>query len=143
MAIIFVVDDDSNYRAMLHTLLEDKGHVVAEAFNGADVLKNVERMKRPPSLFIVDLKMPGVGGYELIRELRQHERTKSTPVLMLTASGDGVRDLAEREGVVFLRKVSTTNDEILSYVDCLLRGAPLPKPKAPAQPKPIDDKSKT
>ena len=130
MAIIFVVDDDPNYRSMLHTLLEDRGHVVAETFSGADVVQTVEKMKRPPGLFIVDLKMPGVGGYELIRELRQNAKTRDIPVLLLTASGEGVRELAEREGAVYLRKIGTSNEEILALVDALLRNE-----KPPAPPK--------
>lgn len=115
---------------MLHALLEDRGHFVAESFNGSEVVRTVEGMKRPPSLFIVDMKMPGIGGYELIRELRQHEKTREIPILMLTAAGEGVRDLAEREGAVYLRKIGTTNEEILAMVDALLR-----REKPPAPPK--------
>ena len=121
MATVFVIDDDPGYRALLRALLEDKGHLVAESHNGADVLRYVENMKHPPALFIVDLKMPVVGGYELVRQLRHHEITREIPILMLTAQGEGVRDLAEQEGVVYLRKVVTSNEEIMDHVQRLLQ----------------------
>src|SRR6185369_10648731 len=116
MATIFVVDDDEGYRGLLRVLLEEKGHQVEEAPSGTTVLRKVEQMKPPPNLFIVDLRMPDMNGFELAQRLREHEKTRDTPILMLTGSGEGVRDLAEREGVVFLQKLIASNEEILDHV---------------------------
>lgn len=140
MALIFVVDDDDGYRGLLRALLEEKGHKVEEAANGATVIRQIEQMDQPPNLFILDLRMPGVGGYEVALRLREHEKTRQTPILLLSGDGEGVRDLAEREGVSYLQKLVASNEEIVDHVTRLLqRSAPKPsKPSGPAKPLVID-----
>lgn len=133
MATIFVVDDDAGYRGLLRALLEEKGHKVEEAGNGADVLRRVELMAQPPQLFILDLRMPGMGGYELALQLRERETTRRTPILLLSGDGAGVRDLAEREGVSYLQKLVASNEEIVDHVARLLQRS-MPQPAKPSGP---------
>ncbi len=81
MASILVVDDDVNITDVLREALEHSGHFVTVANHGREGLQRL--MERPFDLVLVDLRMPVMSGFEMIRSLRG--TLKSTvPVLVLT-----------------------------------------------------------
>ena len=69
MAKILVVDDRASNRDILTTLLGYRGHRVSEATNGTDALDKVHT--DPPDLIITDLLMPGMDGFEFVRNLHR------------------------------------------------------------------------
>lgn len=69
MARILIIDDDENYRAVLRSFVEEKGHVVLEADNANDGMRIFLREKM--DLVISDLMMPVKSGMDLLRELKQ------------------------------------------------------------------------
>ena len=82
---ILVVDDKSNIRHMTREVLEAEGFLVDEASNGQDALYIARNNK--PDLVLLDVMMPGMGGYEFLRIFRKE---KDTPVILLTAKMDEV-----------------------------------------------------
>lgn len=93
---ILVVDDEADTRDLVRRRLESAGYEVETAINGADAL---ERLKRSlPRLAIVDLKMPGMDGFEVCRQMRSFG---DIPVILLTGVQDqdtkvtGLEDWAE------------------------------------------------
>ncbi|HVY91537.1 MAG TPA: response regulator, partial [Bryobacteraceae bacterium] len=83
---ILIVDDDEDLRVLARRALERAGHSVMEAENGAECLSMVSTGK--PQLIILDLNMPGMDGYTVLRELRGRDDAKTLPVIVLTAQGD-------------------------------------------------------
>jgi len=83
MARVMVVDDEASFRALLRDILEEAGHTVVEATDGLDALTRLG--EGPFQLFLVDQRMPRMGGLELIRQLRG--RPAVPPIIMLTAYG--------------------------------------------------------
>jgi len=83
-AILVVEDSDDVLHSIQATLQGD--YKILAAFNGEEGLERA--LKYAPNLIISDYMMPGVDGIELLRRLRADERTRLTPVLMLTARGD-------------------------------------------------------
>lgn len=81
---ILVVDDDEKITSMLRRGLAFEGYTVATASNGLDGLKQM--MEQDPDLLILDVMMPQVDGWEVVRRLR--EGGSSVPVLMLTAKDE-------------------------------------------------------
>ncbi len=81
---ILVVDDMSNIRNILRFTLEKEGYRVILASNGAQALDYTSG-KKPPDLIILDIMMPKMDGYEVLRRLRASEGTKHIPVIFLTA----------------------------------------------------------
>lgn len=69
MARILIIDDDENYRMILRSFIEEKGHVVLEADNANDGIGIFLREK--VDLVISDLMMPVKSGLDLLRELKQ------------------------------------------------------------------------
>lgn len=79
---ILVVDDEADVVMIIRTALQTEGYEVATATNGPDGLE--EAKKNPPDLVILDVTMPGMDGFEVLRELKVEESTAQVPVIMLT-----------------------------------------------------------
>jgi serine phosphatase RsbU (regulator of sigma subunit) len=82
-ATLLIIDDDDVVRASLAAYLEDSGFNVLQANNGAQGLQVFEQ--KQPDLVICDLRMPQVGGLELIRQVT--ERAPQLPVIVLSGAG--------------------------------------------------------
>lgn len=83
MSKIMVVDDDSNIRGLIHTLLKKDGFDVLEAADAYEAMSTLENEKT--DLLILDVMMPGMDGLALCREIRSF---CDLPILMLTAKGE-------------------------------------------------------
>jgi len=81
-ALILVVDDDPDIRALVHMILEEEGYVVMAAGDGREALAQVQQQQ--PSLILLDLNMPVMSGWELHDELRSREI--GVPVVYMTAA---------------------------------------------------------
>ncbi len=78
-----IADDDKHIVDVLTRLLRNKGFAVAQAYNGRETMAAVER--KLPDLILLDLKMPVMDGYQVIQEIKTHERTKDIPIVVMTA----------------------------------------------------------
>jgi len=83
MTTVLLIDDDVELVEMLKDYLERDGFAVDVAHNGEDGLALA--LKRKFAIAVLDVMMPGAGGVETLRRLREQSRM---PVLMLTARGD-------------------------------------------------------
>jgi PAS domain S-box-containing protein len=79
---ILVVDDNADMRAYVTGLLEQRWSVTAVA-DGTEALRVA--CERPPELVLSDVMMPGLNGFELLRALREDARTKTIPIILLSA----------------------------------------------------------
>src|SRR5215207_9312338 len=66
---VLIVDDDASLRALLRELLQRIGLDVVEAEDGESALRSAAR--QPPSLVLLEVQLPRVGGYEVCHELRE------------------------------------------------------------------------
>lgn len=80
---VLIVDDDPSIRELLRFVLGKDGYVVLEAENGQAASRLLEREQ--VHLAVVDIMMPGMNGFELCREIREHY---DIPVIMLTAKAE-------------------------------------------------------
>ncbi|MEO8379277.1 MAG: hybrid sensor histidine kinase/response regulator [Acidobacteriota bacterium] len=85
MPSVLIVDDEPSARAVLHDLLIPEGLDLTTAASGFEALEIVKH--RVPDVIITDLMMPGMDGLELCRRLRAEERTRGTPIVVVTALG--------------------------------------------------------
>jgi two-component system response regulator MprA len=84
---ILVVDDDEKITALLRRSLSFEGYIVTTAADGAKALQMM--VAYDPDLVILDVMMPNVDGFEVVKRLRRAE--SKVPILMLTAR-DGLQD---------------------------------------------------
>ncbi len=80
---ILVVDDSITTRTIEKNILERSGYKIDLAVNGEEALKKAAQ--KDYDLFVVDVEMPGITGFELTEKLRQDERTQDTPVIICTS----------------------------------------------------------
>src|SRR5690554_5933239 len=88
MATIALVDDDRNILTSVSIALESEGYRVETYTDGASALEGLGA--RPPSLAILDIKMPRMDGMELLRRLRQKS---DIPVIFLTSKDEEIDEL--------------------------------------------------
>ena len=85
---IFIIEDDKDISRLVQYNLDKAGYACTAAYTGEqalDILKS-----RMFSLIILDVMLPGMDGLEVCRSLRQAERTRNIPIIMLTAKGEEV-----------------------------------------------------
>ena len=86
---ILVADDEAEIRDLLHLYLEKDGYEVVEAADGAQALSALQEaslQKEDIDLVILDIMMPGIYGYRVLRNIRENS---NIPIIMLSAkSGD-------------------------------------------------------
>lgn len=85
-ACILVIEDEPSTRSFMRALLSDEGYWVETAIDGLDAL---EQLGCAPDLILLDLQMPVMDGYEFLGQLRNRTTYGRTPVLVVTANGDG------------------------------------------------------
>ena len=77
---IYVVDDEKNIRDIVRSYLEKEGYSVMEFENGEEALKTF--YASAPDMFIIDIMMPGMSGFELCNEIR---KKANTPIIIVSA----------------------------------------------------------
>lgn len=80
---VLVADDDGDIRDLVTFKLEQGGYVVEPVSDGVQAWESISTA--PPRLAVLDVMMPGLSGLDVLRKLREDERTKDVPVILLTA----------------------------------------------------------
>ncbi|MEW6569124.1 MAG: response regulator [Chloroflexota bacterium] len=86
MAKILIVDDDAMTVDMLSMALKLFGHDVLRAYKGEEALAQVASNK--PDAVLLDLMMPGLDGFEILKRLKALPEARTVPVLVVTASAE-------------------------------------------------------
>ncbi|MCR4317075.1 MAG: response regulator [Planctomycetes bacterium] len=80
---VLIIDDEKNIRLTMSHTLEDLELEIDTAVNGEEAIEKMD--KRDFSLVFLDLRMPGMDGMDVLREIRKHH--SKTPVVIITAHG--------------------------------------------------------
>lgn len=83
---VLIVDDEADFRAVLSFVLKGAGYLVHSANDGTQGLERFRALR--PDLLLLDVNMPGLGGMDLCRRVRQEEVGRRTPILMLTVRSE-------------------------------------------------------
>jgi len=84
---VLVVDDDGGMRELVRLQLEREGYAVQEAASAEEGLAAIE--SRKPELILLDVMMPHVDGWEMLRQIQERYGVGSIPVLMFSGQVDG------------------------------------------------------
>ena len=81
--LIVVADDDTITRSIIYLKLKSRGYNVITASDGNEALRVIQA--ESPDLVVLDAMMPGINGFELLRQIKETPKTSSTLVVMLTS----------------------------------------------------------
>jgi PAS domain S-box-containing protein len=117
---ILVVDDTTANLQLLVSLLTEHGYTVHPASDGELALRFVQSIQ--PDIILLDIKMPGMDGYEVCRRLKADERTRSIPIIFISILEDE-RDKVKgfQEGAVDYITKPFQAEEVLARVRTHLR----------------------
>src|ERR1700676_290406 len=81
--LIYVVEDDADVSQLIEHNLQNAGYEVATFLSGARVIQLA--VADEPALFLLDIMLPEVSGFDLCRQIRQHDKLRTTPVIFISA----------------------------------------------------------
>ncbi len=118
---IMVVDDDPDLVDTLRARLEQREFNVMCAYSGLQVLADLEKQK--PDLILLDIIMPEMDGFEVLRRLKAATETSSIPVILLAAR-DQLKDISKgyEIGADHYLTKPFTNTHLMTVIDHLLSG---------------------
>ena len=126
--LIYVVEDDPDVSRLIAHNLRGAGYQVSKFLSGAPVVPQAVMVQ--PVLFLLDIMLPGISGFDLCRQIRQHERLSKTPVIFLSAKtqepdriqafdvgGDGyiTKPFSPRELIARVRNVLRAEPDLPSH----------------------------
>jgi len=83
---ILIVDDEKEFLSFLKEALETRGFEVAAASNAVE--SGMELATKPPDLILMDLKMPGIDGFQACEAIKRNPVTKEIPIIVVSALSD-------------------------------------------------------
>jgi PAS domain S-box-containing protein len=113
---VLVVDDDPHVRPVLVRLLQRHGLRVTNVADGYTALSAIERVR--PDVVLLDVKMPGIDGTEVLRRIKQNPATAATRVIILTANdlGDSLQSQVLSLGADGYLEKPVTYERLISAV---------------------------
>lgn len=84
-ALLLIAEDDQFYANLYKTKLEKEGFAVVISTNGSETMQLIEKNK--PNLIILDIVMPELDGFEVLKQLKQKPDFKNVPVIVLSNLG--------------------------------------------------------
>jgi len=117
-ARILIAEDEANIAESLSFILGRAGYDVDSVPDGEAALRQVRKLL--PDLLILDVMLPGLNGFELLKMLKADARLKDLPVIVLTArTQPHDRELAEAIGVAAYLTKPFSNRELVDHVSRL------------------------
>jgi len=115
MAKVMVVDDAYSDLVLIESILKSGGHQVVSLIDGDELEEKM--FAERPDVLLLDIVLPKRNGYELLRALRKDDRTRATPIV-LVSSKNQPSDLAwgKRQGADDYLPKPFTSSELLTMV---------------------------
>ncbi len=118
---VLIAEDEANIAELLRFLLERAGHTTRWVADGKSVLDVAREWQ--PDVLVLDLMLPSLSGFEVLKAVRSDPAIAGLPVLMLTAKGqEKDRRLAEDLGANAFVTKPFSNTDVLSRVAALATG---------------------
>lgn len=122
MAEVLLVDDHPDLREVVGELLQMHGHRIRTCTTGEDALEEMDQ--QVPDVAIVDQRLPGISGLELLRRIRDNPKLTSVSVILCSAD-DSNQDEARKAGAIdFWLKGSDRLFDAVAQLDATLKSNP-------------------
>lgn len=118
MKKVLLIDDSPFMTQMFSLRLHEEGFQTIIAGNGEEGIQMAQ--KEEPNIILLDIAMPAMTGWEVLKSLQENSKTKDIPVLILTNSKGNQEDIERAKGLgakEFLMKIELKVDEIIKIVE--------------------------
>lgn len=121
MAKILIVEDDKFLRELMVQKILKEGYQVVEGINGEEGVAKAKEEK--PDLMLLDLILPGIDGFEALRQVKDNPETATIPVIILSNLGqkDDVERGMKLGATDYMIKAHFTPGEILAKIKSILK----------------------
>ncbi|MFH0941282.1 MAG: response regulator transcription factor [Candidatus Omnitrophota bacterium] len=119
---ILVIEDEHEIALIIKMRLEISGYDVIQAFDGQDGLKKAKTSS--PDLILLDLVLPKIGGEQILNELKDNDKYKSIPIIVVTGLSQdafSIKDSISKADAYFLKPFD--NVELLATIADFLKGS--------------------
>tara|TARA_Y100000310_G_C20664387_1_gene806637 strand:- start:1480 stop:1845 length:366 start_codon:yes stop_codon:yes gene_type:complete len=121
MAKILIIEDDKFLRELISQKVAAEGYEMVGATDGEEALKTAGETQ--PSLILLDLILPTMDGFEVLRQLKEQEATKDIPVIILSNLGqkEDIDKSMQLGAVDYMIKAHFTPKEILEKIKTIVK----------------------
>jgi DNA-binding response OmpR family regulator len=118
---ILIIEDDEFLRQLISKKMSSEGFTVSSAIDGPDGVEKVKTVM--PDLVLLDLLLPTMGGFEVLKKIKADKITASIPVIILSNLGqqEEINEGLKLGAVDYLVKAQLTPEEIVEKVKDLLK----------------------
>ena len=119
--VILLVDDDLTLREMYDERLKAEGFEIIQASNGEDAIRLAHESK--PNVILLDIMMPKINGFDVLKQLKEDEETKDTLVIILTALIQDVDRLQGKKlgAADYIVKSETMPGEVIAKIKGVMK----------------------
>ncbi len=119
-AVIMIIDDDASMVRLYTNIFQVEGYNVVSASSGKEALEKLQQLT--PTVILLDLMMPNMSGFDFLEQIRESEKTKDVPVIVLTnlATDDTQQEIQKYNVKKFLIKSDYMPKQILEEVQSVI-----------------------
>ena len=135
MSTLFIAEDDPLMSRMYERAFKLGGHELTVAHDGEEALEILQKMETKPVLILLDVMMPKMSGFDVLRKIKTDEKLKSVPVILLTnlAGQEDAEKGLELGAVLYLVKSQYDPKQVVEKVEEIIksysRGEGIPEVK--------------
>lgn len=119
MKKIFIIEDDALLMRMLERVFSFEHFEVLKATDGADALSKLIMMEETPAAIILDILIPVLSGMDVLKKIKEYEKFKSVPVVVLTGlsqGGENAEKILAAGAAMCILKTQYTPAEVVQKV---------------------------
>jgi DNA-binding response OmpR family regulator len=118
---ILIVDDDMTLHEMYEERLKLEGYNIASAYDGEEALAKVSESE--PDIILLDIMMPKINGIDVMKKLREDEKTADIPIILLTALVQEINKIKDmmKEYDSYLIKSEIMPGDVIKTIEASLK----------------------
>jgi CheY-like chemotaxis protein len=115
MTRVLVVDDEPDLRLLVRLSLEMYGYAITEAGSGEEALETIHG--DPPDIVLLDIKLPGIDGWEVLRRLRENANGRPRVIMLSAHASDATSQRALEAGCVAYVAKPFQPDDLIDAIE--------------------------
>jgi CheY-like chemotaxis protein len=125
MAKLFIAEDDPLMSRMYERAFRLGGHEITMAADGEEALATLEKMDPKPEVILLDIMMPKMSGFDVLRKVKEDQNLKNIPVILLTnlAGQEDADKGLELGAVLYLIKSQYSPKQVVEKIEEIIKAS--------------------